>query len=403
MSEKNEAMSLSKARKLQRMEEIQKQKRNAVLKKVVLVIIILAVLAVIGWVIYSNLQKKANEVTASDDFSSALNSDGTIKDFKALDAVTLCDYSAIKLAKADVEFTDEEVEQEISEMLSEDEYLDAEGTTPAADGDKVSIDYEGSIDGVAFDGGTATDQSITLGSGSLIDTFEQQIVGHVAGDSFDVNVTFPDYYPNNEELQGQPAVFKVTLKGIYRTPEFTDEYVAENLSDKAGTAAEYRQYLKDTNYKTNLSKAVQEYISANCTANSYPKDYIKSLKANYKYNDTMYYQYMNSLYSSTTGSAMYSDFADYLSKNYSKTEEEYDLSLEDEVKETAEYYMFCQAIAEKEGITADMNDVRTQILDAGNTEEQLESYISSYGEPYLIQSALATKVIEKLCATAIVE
>ncbi|MCQ2497227.1 MAG: FKBP-type peptidyl-prolyl cis-trans isomerase [Lachnospiraceae bacterium] len=404
MSDKNEGMSLSKSRKLQRQAEIQKQKRNAALTKVVLVVIILAIVAIIGWVIYSNIQKKANEVIANEDYSSALNNDGTIKNFNALDAVNLCDYSAIKVAKADVEFTDEDVDAEIQEMLENDQHLDTETTAAAADGDKVSIDYVGTMDGVAFEGGTANDSTITIGSGSLIDTFEQQIIGHVVGDNFDVNVTFPDYYPQNADFQGKPAVFNVTLKGIYTTPEFTDEYVAEHLSENASTVEEYKQYLKDTHYKDNLAHEVQDYIAENCTAKSYPKDYIKSLKANYKYNDQMYFQYMNSMYSSTSGTIMYADFADYIAKNYDgMTEEEYDLSLEDKVKESAEYYMFIQAIAQKEGITADMNDVRAQILEAGDTEENINSYISNYGEPYLVQSALATKVVEKLSASAIVE
>lgn len=81
--------------------------------------------------------------------------------------------------------------------------------------DTVIIDYVGTVDGVEFDGGTANDYSLVLGSGSFIDGFEDQIVGHKVGDKFDVNVTFPEDY-SSEDLQGKDAVFAVNLKEIQK-------------------------------------------------------------------------------------------------------------------------------------------------------------------------------------------
>src|SRR5699024_9878611 len=105
----------------------------------------------------------------------------------------------------------------------------------AADGDTVNIDYTGTIDGVAFDGGSATGDSLTLGSGRFIDNFEEQIVGHMPGETFDVTVTFPEDY-GNEELNGKEAVFETTLNYIAETslPELTDDWVTSNLNTQLG-------------------------------------------------------------------------------------------------------------------------------------------------------------------------
>ena len=99
------------------------------------------------------------------------------------------------------------------------------------DKDIVNIDYSGSIDGVAFDGGTAQGQDLTIGSHSFIDTFEEQIIGKNIGDEFDVNVTFPEEY-HEQSLAGKPAVFRVKLNGIKvkELPEADDEF-AQEVSD----------------------------------------------------------------------------------------------------------------------------------------------------------------------------
>ena len=109
----------------------------------------------------------------------------------------------------------------------------------AANGDTAVIDYEGSVDGVPFEGGKAENHSLELGSHSFIDTFEDQIVGHNAGDEFDVNVTFPTEY-HAAELAGKPAVFKVKLHEIKvkELPELNDEF-AQDVSE-FDTLAEYK-------------------------------------------------------------------------------------------------------------------------------------------------------------------
>mgnify|MGYP000361561996 FL=1 len=130
-----------------------------------------------------------------------------------------------------VEVTDTDVEDSINSTLQTKSTQNDITDRPAQEGDVVTIDYEGKKDGVAFDGGTAQDQQLELGSGSFIDGFEDGIVGHNIGETFDLNLTFPEDY-KSEDLAGQAVVFTVTLDKISEVivPELTDELVAELLN-----------------------------------------------------------------------------------------------------------------------------------------------------------------------------
>ena len=142
--------------------------------------------------------------------------------------VELGDYDAIEIEKVDETVTDEDVEKEIERKLKENSTKQDVTDRAAKDGDETTINFEGFVDGVAFEGGKGEKYPLTLGSGSFIPGFEDQIVGHNVGESFDVNVTFPEQY-QAEDLAGKDAVFKVDLLGIKETvlPELDDEYVSD--------------------------------------------------------------------------------------------------------------------------------------------------------------------------------
>ena len=253
-----EKMSLSKQRKLARSKDIAKRRKRAVWGKIIPVIICLCIIGVAVTLIVLNEIKKAKSVTINTNYSEQIEDNGMIKNVKAADYIKTADYNNITANLSDIEYSDESVEADIEKLLENNMVLDKNGELTAKNEDKVNIDYVGKVDGVEFEGGTAQGSDITLGSGKLIDDFEAQIEGHHPGDVFDVEVTFPEEYPNDETLAGRDAVFSVTLNGIYAKPEFTDEFVQEKLSDYASTAEEYRKYLKDTNYKNNLLKFVKE-------------------------------------------------------------------------------------------------------------------------------------------------
>ncbi|NCC06922.1 MAG: trigger factor [Clostridia bacterium] len=144
--------------------------------------------------------------------------------------VTLGDYKGLKAEKKANTVDEAEVEAEIKRMQERNaRIITREGA--AEDGDITKIDFEGFVDGVAFDGGKAEDFSLTLGSGQFIPGFEEQIVGHSAGEEFDVNVKFPEEY-QAEELAGKDATFKVKLHEIQakELPELDDEF-AKDVSE----------------------------------------------------------------------------------------------------------------------------------------------------------------------------
>ena len=143
----------------------------------------------------------------------------------------IADYKGIEVLKTVAEATDEEVEHELNTMRERNS-RELEITEGAAEmGDIVKIDFDGSVDGVAFDGGKGTDYSLKLGSGSFIPGFEEQIAGHVIGEEFDVNVTFPEDY-HATELAGKPSVFKTKINAITRIelPVLDDDF-AKDVSD----------------------------------------------------------------------------------------------------------------------------------------------------------------------------
>ena len=173
--------------------------------------------------------------------------------------VELGQYKGVEVSKNDVEATDADVEEELKRVQDQNSRTVAVSDRAVKDGDNTVIDFEGFVDGVAFDGGKGTDYPLTIGSHSFIDNFEEQIIGMNIDDEKEINVTFPEEY-HAEELKGKPAVFKVKVKEIKekQLPELNDEF-AQDVSD-FDTLAEYRDDLKKKieTRKSNEAKAKKE-------------------------------------------------------------------------------------------------------------------------------------------------
>ena len=159
--------------------------------------------------------------------------------------VTLGEYKGIEVEKVDAEVTDEDVQAELLNVQKQNSRTIPVEDRAAKMDDEVTIDFEGFVDGEAFEGGKGENYQLTLGSHSFIDTFEDQIVGKNIGEEFDVNVTFPEDY-QAEDLAGKPAVFKCKLNGIKETelPELDDEFASE--VSEFDTLDEYKADLKAT-------------------------------------------------------------------------------------------------------------------------------------------------------------
>lgn len=167
--------------------------------------------------------------------------------------IEITNYLGIEAEKHVEEVTEEAVEAEITRARERNARTLDVTDRAAKDGDSVNIDFDGSVDGVAFEGGKAEKYDLKLGAGQFIPGFEEQIVGHTIGDTFDVHVTFPDDY-HAKELAGKAAVFAVKLNGIKETelPAADDEF-AKDVSE-FDTFAEYqadvRAKMQERNEKT---------------------------------------------------------------------------------------------------------------------------------------------------------
>lgn len=325
-------------------------------------------------------------------YSDGLDENGYWSGIRALDYVTLPeDYASIPLKKADIEPTEEDVQSQIDSLLSQNTTTQQITDRAAADGDTVNIDYVGTVDGVAFTGGTYSGYSLTLGSGSFIDGFEDQIVGHKPGETFEVNVTFPDGYSDSTDAEGnavvlsnKKAVFSVTLNYISEEilPELTDAWVEENFSSTDGVhtvedlRAEYQQML----YQNNLNTAVMDYLLANSTFKDLPKevtDYQVNQCLNYYSTLAGYYGYdLDGLVQNLLGYENTDAMLAHLESN-----------LEDYSKEALLY----QAVAES--------------LDIAPTQEQIDTYSAyadTYGQNYCTMVALMDAVTSTLTSGAVV-
>ena len=129
--------------------------------------------------------------------------------------VTLGKYKGVKVDKIDTDVTEEEVDAEINKERESNARTLTVEDRPVKDGDMTVIDFEGFVDGVAFEGGKGENYPLTIGSGAFIPGFEQALIGAGIGEEKEVNVTFPDPYSPNTDLSGAEAVFTVTINGIY--------------------------------------------------------------------------------------------------------------------------------------------------------------------------------------------
>ena len=329
---------------------------------------------------------------SSFDYSDSLDDNGYWSGINALDYVALpADVAAIPLSKADVEPTEDEIQTQIDTLLNQ--YATTETVTgrAAQNGDTVNIDYSGSVDGVVFNGGTAAGYDLTLGSGSFIDTFEDQIVGHNVGDTFDVTVTFPDGYGtstdaegNTVELSNKQAVFSVTVNSISQSvvPELTDAWVDSNFgtSDDLHSADALRQYFDSALYTNNLDNSVMNYLLDNSTFQSIPTEI------------TSYYIRMFLNYHSQVAAQYSMDLNSYAqAKGYADA----DAMLADSdayFEHLAKQDLIFQAIA--------------QTLDVTPTQEQIDnanaSYADTYGAKRSMLNALQLAVLDTLEESAVI-
>ena len=355
---------------------------------------------------------------SSDDsdvpsYSQSLSKNGLFKDgkkeLKAEEYIDLADYSNMQIAKSDVELTEEELDDTLKDAISS--YTTTEDVPrdeAAAEGDTLNIDYVGSVDGIEFVNGSTNGQGTTLviGSGAFLQAgdmtdengnithykgFEEQLVGHKAGESFDIDVMFPEGYSSSTDadgneviLGGKAAVFHITINSVKRTsyPEITDEFVAENFADKYESAEDMIAKIKANAEKTKLKNAVAAKLYRDSEVKEYPQvmtDYEKTYIREYFTNIATQY--------GTTLEELISSSGDY------DTVDEFIESYKDDIEYTVKGYLICQAVVQKENIKAKDEDIKAYFVENVGTEDY-SSYEEQLGKPYLKLIVLMDKYLD---------
>ncbi len=304
--------------------------------------------------------------------------------------VELGEYKGIEVAAQNTEVTDEEVEAELQSQVENATPLYEEikeGTVK--DGDVVNIDFVGKIDGVAFDGGSGTGTNLTIGSGQFIEGFESGLVGKNIGETVELNLTFPEDYKQNSDLNGKAVVFTVTInyvQGEEIPQELNDEFV-QRISDEYKTVEEYRAYVKsdlESNRKTearnNKINEAWEKVMNNATFKKDAEELITYI------HDSQLAQFKNSL-------AMYGmELETYLS-SMEKTEEEFMSELQKAAESSAKSQILVRAVVEKENM--ELTDEEYQEGCEKLAEENgytLETLQSSYSEKLLMDILLESRI-----------
>jgi trigger factor len=332
-------------------------------------------------------QSEATATDAADENSETI---GQLVDYYSQN-VELGNYKGIEYTKADVDVTDDDVQKKVDEFVDGLATYDKDTTSKAKSGDTVNIDFVGTVDGEEFDGGNTNGSGydLVLGSGSFIDGFEDQIVGHKAGDTFVVKVTFPEDY-GRDNLNGKDAEFKTTLNYIKidKPATYNDELVAANTDYK--TTKEYEESVKESLKADKKAAAlaseqrdIMVNVMAKCKINDLPAE---EIQANTD-------QLITSIKSQAESYGM--DYATYIKLYYGyDDEDEFAQQVYEICQESLREKMVMCAIAKAENVTVTDQETEDYLNDyAKNNNVDVDSIKNSITDLDIKYNALAYKVM----------
>ncbi|MBR5739458.1 MAG: FKBP-type peptidyl-prolyl cis-trans isomerase [Lachnospiraceae bacterium] len=312
-----------------------------------------------------------SSVITPEDYCYGLDENGYIIGFHAKEEFQF-DIHSIQVDPSEFEPSEETIDNAIATLIT---YFPVEIRDRAiADGDYVSIDYSGKLDGVAFQGGTAEDALVEAGSADFVDDFLKKIIGRMPGETFDIEITFPDPYQPNNALSGKLTIFTITVNYIAEESEFTDEFVKENSAGieeltgfKAENMAEVREGFRDYFLINSFQERVYEILGA-LEITTIPESVYDYM---YHATDVM----LRSSYGvSIEAAAMQSSMTEQDLKEYIETD--------------CKPEMVFQAIAEQEGWTVSEEDYSEVTMTTDN-----EQFISMYGKAYIARAVLINRAI----------
>ncbi len=261
--------------------------------------------------------------------------------------ITVGEYKGLEYDKSKLDVTSDEVKQAIDAAVSASAKTEDVTEGEVADGDTVIIDYVGTINGEEFEGGSAENQQLVIGSKSFIDGFETGLIGKKIGDTVSLDLKFPDTY-QKEDLAGKDVNFKVTIKKKTQTitPTYNVEWVKENSQYQ--TTAEYETYVKDTltkNKKIQVGTEMISNLAQKAKIDSYPEKELKLIVQSYK---------IQMQEQATQNNITLED----MMKQYGcNTEEDFDKYLEEQAKTQQAQEMVAYSIAKAENLVADAKSV----------------------------------------------
>lgn len=310
----------------------------------------------------------------------------------------LGEYKNIEYVETKTEITDSLIDNRVQEFLSGYAVSETLTSGTAEMGDQVNIDYVGYIDDEPFENGSGTGYSLTLGSGTMIDGFEEQIAGHDVGETFDIKTSFPDEYPSNPDLAGMPAVFEITLNSITRTtlPDYTDAFVASNTD--AASIADYEQSIREelettyaaTDERYNKS-AVMQIVLENATITEYPEQEMQEV-------------FDRTIEDVQAEADQYGyDLATYVSARYGYDEDDFRAYVSSLVEDFMREKIVVCAVAKAEGITVTKDEIKAykaEMMTNSNItdEDEFDKY---YSEEDITYYTIADKVVDFLLENAV--
>lgn len=274
------------------------------------------------------------------------------------DALSISVYKGVEIDEIQkpAEVTDEDVENTIQSSLQMNATQEEITDRPVEDGDIATIDFTGKINGQEFEGGSSTDYPLTIGSGLFLDGFEDSVIGHNIGDTYDWQGKFPDNY-QNAEYAGKDVVFTITVKGIAEesVPELNDNFV-KSVSEKSKSVKEYKEEVRkqltadnETSYENQVGQAVWQKVLENTEIKKYPEDEMKELSK------TLIDQYKSM--------AEYAeqDYETYIQEQMGYSVEEFEKQVEEAAKASLKQSMVTEAIADKEKIKLSNKEYKEQL------------------------------------------
>ncbi|MBR2547170.1 MAG: trigger factor [Eubacterium sp.] len=356
-----------------------KAKKTVSTKTVVLITLAICAAVLIGVVAYMNQPEKSiyEKVSNYDEY------------------VTLGEYKGLKYTKEDIEVTDEEVKAEIDRRLQEKSTTEDSKKGKVKDGDNVNIDYVGKIDGKEFDGGSAEGYTLTIGSSTFIDGFEEGLIGKKIGDTVTLDLKFPDDY-TNKDVAGKDVTFEVKLnsKQITNTPEYDEAFIKANsdYDNKADYEASVKKELEHDKEHTAEDTAKQSLWSE-AVENAEVKKYPKGVVSQEKEAIIEQYKLMAENYNV--------EWADFLDQFMGTTEEDFDKQAKEYGKSVAKQKLVMYAIADKENLKLsgkEYKDRLKELLDnAGMTEKQFKEQYNQTIEEYADENDFKSQfMLEKI-------